>query len=84
MVLDLRTNVVQSLHAILVAELTDNDGWELLVELAAQMGLDEIAREFEGALVSEQRHLDKVRRWVAALALGEALGVEEEELAPVR
>lgn len=63
---DHRVDFVQSLESILVAELTDNDSWEALAELARLANADELAQRCEGALLTEQEHLDKVRAWVAA------------------
>jgi hypothetical protein len=70
-VTDPRTNIVQSLHAIHIAELADNDGWEMLIELARAVGRDKIASGFEKALAEEQRHLDEVRSWMKLLVLEE-------------
>lgn len=63
---DARTNVQQSLDAILIAELADNDGWEALVGLARDAGQDELAQKLERALEEEHDHLRRVRAWVAA------------------
>ncbi|HVJ88411.1 MAG TPA: ferritin-like domain-containing protein [Labilithrix sp.] len=61
---DARTSFKQSLEAMLVAELIDNDGWSLLIELTRNAGNDELAERFEAARVTEQEHLEKLRRWV--------------------
>lgn len=61
---DSRTNLMQGLHAILVAELADRDGWQALCELARVLGMDELARQFQSALMDEERHLAAVRSWV--------------------
>lgn len=61
---DARTTLAESLEALLVAELTDNDGWEMLISLADTFGQDELARRFERALTDEQFHLTSVRRWL--------------------
>ena len=45
---DPKTTVDQSLHAILVAELADNAGWEELIALAREMGQDDMTRQLEG------------------------------------
>jgi bacterioferritin (cytochrome b1) len=65
-VVDARTDVPQCLEAALVAELSDNECWSALVELAERAGEDEIARSFAEALDDEEEHLWRVRRWVAA------------------
>lgn len=64
---DPRTTLAQSLCALLSAELTDNAGWELLVDLAEQNGKDEIAASFVEALAQEEQHLLVVRNWLKAL-----------------
>jgi rubrerythrin len=63
---DPRTNLLQSLEAILVAELTDNECWAGLEELARQAGKDELADTCRQAVGHERDHLRKVRAWVAA------------------
>jgi rubrerythrin len=63
---DPRTNLRESLDAILIAELTDNAGWELLIEMSRAMGLDEFAEQFEEALENEERHAASVRAWITA------------------
>ncbi|HET9489207.1 MAG TPA: ferritin-like domain-containing protein [Methylomirabilota bacterium] len=63
---DPRTNLLQSLEAILVAELADNECWTALEELAAQAGHDELAEHCRQAIEHERDHLRNVRRWVAA------------------
>ncbi len=76
-----RTTVVQSLHAVLIAELADNAGWELLIKLADECGQDEIARSFEPALAAEQTHLAEVKQLVEQLTLGaRRLGSEAARL----
>lgn len=65
-IVDPRTTLLQSLEAALIAELSDNACWETLVELAQQAGENDLARQFEQALVNEQDHLRKVRTWLAA------------------
>jgi hypothetical protein len=62
---DARTNLKQSLEAILVAELADRDSWESLIALAREAKQDAMAASFEKALEEEEDHLRKVRRWVA-------------------
>lgn len=62
---DPRTNLAQSLNALLTAELTDNAGWELLIELADAAGQASIAESFGKALAQEQVHLETVRSWLS-------------------
>ena len=60
---DPKTTVAQALHAILVAEMTDNAAWEELVELTSQVGNDDLVKRFARARDEELEHLEKVRRW---------------------
>jgi rubrerythrin len=62
-VTDPMTSVAQSLHAILVAELADNDGWDELVLLAGELGQDEMAQQFTQARDEEREHLATIRQW---------------------
>jgi rubrerythrin len=95
-VTDPRTTFAQSLQAVLTAELADNDGWQLLEKLAAQLGQSELKEKCRTAIQHEQEHLENVRAWLSAITLGEAAlgseldaggelgGVEEEETAKPR
>lgn len=69
---DPRTTVAQCLQAALVAELSDNDGWEMLIELATTLDREDLAEKFEDALKNEQEHLEKVRLWLSSMTLQEA------------
>ncbi|WP_434150913.1 hypothetical protein ACR2R6_05150 [Methylocaldum gracile subsp. desertum] len=60
---DPRTSIDQSLEAILTAELVDHAGWELLIRLTSEMGLDDMANDFRTALTEEDDHLMQVRQW---------------------
>jgi len=64
-VIDPRTSVTQSLQAILTAELTDNAGWEMLIDLAEDFGHADLAEQFTQALENEQRHLLNVQSWLS-------------------
>lgn len=66
-VTDPRTTLAQCLNAMLTAELTDNAGWELLVQLAEDAGESELAGRFLGALAQEQEHLAIVKGWLTVL-----------------
>lgn len=61
---DPRTTLAQCLNAILIAELADNAGWELLIQLTRDLGKDKIAAQFEKALAEEQVHLKHIKQWV--------------------
>jgi bacterioferritin (cytochrome b1) len=69
---DPRTNVAQCLQAILTAELTDNDGWQMLINLAEELGHADLATEFRGALANEERHLSSVRGWLEGHVMAQA------------
>lgn len=64
---DPRTTLAQCLGAILTAELTDNAGWEMLIQLAEGEGQDQLAGRFLGALAQEQEHLAIVKGWLTRL-----------------
>jgi ferritin-like metal-binding protein YciE len=63
---DPRTTLLQSLEAILIAELADNACWGALIELAQEAGKDTFVQQFQETLRNEQDHLDKVQGWLAA------------------
>ncbi len=65
---DPRTEIEQCLDAILVAELADNDGWMVLIEIARLLGQDDMVQDFRAALEREEGHLKTVRTLVAAAA----------------
>jgi hypothetical protein len=65
-IVDPRTTLLQSLEAILIAELADHACWEALVELAQEAGEDALVEPFEQAYATEQEHLQKVQAWLAA------------------
>jgi len=63
--MDPRTTVTQCLGAILTAELTDNAGWEMLINLAGEFGYEDLEEQFTGALENEQQHLLNVQNWLS-------------------
>jgi bacterioferritin (cytochrome b1) len=69
---DPKTNINQSLHAILVAELVDNAAWEELIVLARDMGQKDMAQRFEKALEEEEEHLQHIKQWHQEATLAEA------------
>ncbi len=69
---DPRSSMAQCLQALLIAELTDNDGWRLLIQLADNLGHDELKAEFESALANEEEHLINVRTWLSESVLDSA------------
>ncbi len=80
-VCDPRAQLADSLHALLTAELVDNDGWELLVQLARGLGQNELAASFLHAADEERQHLVRVRAWLMAMVMREA-GVERGAALP--
>jgi bacterioferritin (cytochrome b1) len=68
---DPRTTFTDCLNAMLVAELTDVDGWNLLATLAEGIGEDELAARFRDALLEENHHLQMVRGWYQKCVMGE-------------
>jgi len=69
---DPRSSMAQCLQAMLIAELTDNDGWRLLIQLADNLGHDDLKAEFETALDEEEEHLLNVRTWLQESVLDSA------------
>jgi rubrerythrin len=72
---DPRTSLLQCLEAIVVAEATDNEGWEVLVELADIAEEAALRETFAQARADEREHLRLVRAWIAA---GQGRAREEE------
>jgi rubrerythrin len=92
-VTDQRTTIAQSTQAILSAELMDNDGWQILIDLAEELGQARLKEQCQEAKDAEQRHLQTLRGWLSSMTLKEAAGenalcesggvdVEEPEKAP--
>jgi hypothetical protein len=74
---DPRTSLLQSLEALLVAELSDNDCWTALASIAETAGEGELAARFLDAIDTEENHLVHVRRWIAA---GQGRPAPDDEL----
>jgi len=70
---DPRTSFLQSLEIILQAELVDNVGWEILIELAERNGLGDLAIQFQQSLDEEAFHLITVKQWVQELTLNDEI-----------
>ena len=60
---DPKTTLAQALHAILVAEMTDNAAWDELIAMTSQVGNDDLLDRFSKARKNEQEHLEKVQEW---------------------
>lgn len=69
---DPRTTLNQCLDILLIAELADTGGWQLLAELADQLGFADLGQRFRDALIEEERHVLRVRGWISAALIGEA------------
>jgi rubrerythrin len=78
-VTDPRTTIAQTLQAMLNAELADNDGWEMLQGLAAELGQKDLEEQCQRAFEEEQEHLKKVRGWLLSMTLDEATAMEADE-----
>jgi rubrerythrin len=82
---DPRTTIPQTLQAMLTAELVDNDGWQMLQDLAAELGQDDLEEQCRRAYEEEQEHLEKVRDWLTSMTMDEVsestegLDASEEE-----
>jgi len=64
---DPRTNLIECLDAILVAELADRESWEQLVTAFGELpGQQDAVTRVKAALDEEEEHLAKVRAWIAA------------------
>lgn len=61
---DPRVNLLQSLEAILIAELVDNAGWEMLAAIAENDGKRQLAESFRRAHETEMEHLTRVQQWL--------------------
>lgn len=68
---DPKTTLTQALHAILVAEMTDNEAWDELIALTQEAGNEELVERFEAAAEAEAEHLEKVRAWYKEASLAE-------------
>lgn len=72
-VCDPRTTIAQSLHAILVAELADQAGWEMLIALAQDQNQSAMVTDFKVALAEERTHLQRVQQWLEEATVGRAI-----------
>jgi len=58
--------LIESVEAIAMAELTDNECWETRAGLVRLGGREDLAERCDAALATEEEHLDTVRTWLAA------------------
>lgn len=61
---DPRSSLKESLEALLIAELVDHDGWEMLIGIAGGLGENNWVQAFQDAHQEEERHLQTVRNWL--------------------
>ena len=73
---DPKTTLAQALHAVLVAEMTDNAAWDELIELTEAAGNDDLVARFTKARDSEIEHLEKVQGWYKAATLAAAKAIK--------
>ncbi len=69
---DPRTSVSQCLESMLALELTDNAEWDLLIKLAEDMGMADMAGQFAQAKDEEDIHLREIHQWYEDFVRGEA------------
>jgi bacterioferritin (cytochrome b1) len=72
-ILEQRSSLAQMFHALLVAELADNAGWDLLVQIADEADDPKARRAFKKRLHEEEEHLIFVRRALEKLSIREVL-----------
>ncbi len=68
--------LTHAMHALLAAELVDNAGWELLIELADDADDRDARAEFRKRLHEEEEHLIFMRSAILAFARKDVLGYE--------
>ncbi|HEY3447168.1 MAG TPA: ferritin-like domain-containing protein [Myxococcales bacterium] len=73
-VIDVDFGLPHLFHALLQAELSDNAGWQLLLELADEAGDDEAREAFRTRLHHEDEHLRMMREAVSTFARRDVLG----------
>lgn len=62
------TTVLQCLEAVLIFATNDNAEWHTLHELFTNMGLQDLAEEFNLALEEDSRQLETISRWIYQLS----------------
>ena len=76
--LDGDNDILHIFHALLAAELADNAGWDLLVQIADEAGDRDAKKQFKKRLHEEEDHLLFVRRVIERLARRVILGESVE------
>lgn len=67
-VVDPRTNVIECLEAIVIAELADHESWDQLGHAVGLIGAPAVEQRVRDAERIEDEHARKVRGWLAAAA----------------
>lgn len=62
------SNILPCLEAVLIFATNDNAEWHNLYELFTNMGLQELAEEFNQALEEDSRQLETISRWIYQLS----------------
>ncbi|HAO24189.1 MULTISPECIES: ferritin-like domain-containing protein [unclassified Methylophaga] len=62
------TTVLQCLESVLIFATNDNSEWHTLHELFTNMGLKDLADEFNQALEEDSRQLEALSRWIYQLS----------------
>lgn len=71
-VTDTETSVGQALDAVLIYELADREGWNVLVGVCERLGRPDLSKRFEIALSRQKIHLQKMRTWVLSALVNQA------------
>lgn len=69
---DPRTTLTQCLDVMLGVELYDTASWLLLVDLATQLGFEDLAKQFREAHMNEEVHAERLRGWVQLAVIGQS------------
>jgi bacterioferritin (cytochrome b1) len=70
---DPQATMSQALHAMTMAELSDEAGWELLIALAEDARQGTMVADFSLALTEEETHLQRMQQWYEESLLGVAI-----------
>jgi rubrerythrin len=65
-IVDPRTSLLDGLEAIVIVELADHEEWLGLLDLARELAREDLVHTFQTAQLTEELHLSKLRRWIAA------------------
>lgn len=60
-VLDFRTRFFESLESLLMVELIDHEGWDLLVQLTRSIKMDEVSVKFQNVFKETESHVNGIR-----------------------